>query len=160
LNSIPEDDPILGGARARYNTAQYNLDNLRIRLGDENPRVVSARKVRDNAAKILQTQVDNTLRGNTSANVRLQAHQARLARLDQQIADTEDKLQWGREFATKLDELKAIAESKRRIWEQARIQHAQLKLQTASAESRMAPIDTARPPEHSAPRLLMIVITS
>lgn len=160
LDSIPQDDPILAQARSRVNNDQIYLDNLKVRLGDENPQVVNARKQLENAQKILQTEVDNTLKGNTSAHVRLQSHQARLDRVNQQIADTESKLQLSREDALQLDYLKAKAESSRHVLEQTLVQHAQLKLQTASAESRMTPIDLARAPQHSAPRLLMIVITS
>jgi hypothetical protein len=157
---IPDEDPVLGQARAQVNEAQLRLDQLRISLANENPQVLEAKKQYDIALKRFKEQLGALLKGQTTDTVKLRAMEASAEVVKRQIKEVERNFQVGSEHTTELEILKNEVELRLKVLETASSRNAEMAFSAVTAQNRMSIIDEARPPLYGKPGLATMLVMS
>jgi len=160
MEQMPDEDPLLGIARAQVNQARSRLNSLLIMLADENPRVIEARQALALADKNLKEKKDSYLRGQTSEGIKLKTVQASYDKVIEQIRRAEKNFQFGREaladYETQKNEVMLALEALKTV----SARYAEMRLSMVSAQNRMVIIDNARPARYGVPGLGMASILS
>jgi uncharacterized protein involved in exopolysaccharide biosynthesis len=159
VTKLPPDDPFLARARRDLDEATVTLENLRnaYQLGEDNPRVVIARK----RVRIAQDELNRQIKGyhggltteRLEADTRLKSLQAQRDSIQASIRQAESKLPVRRERTTALLELEKEQEITLTVLKATEQRAAELRLTAPSAKSRLSVVDSAIPPEGGQPGL-------
>ena len=150
----------LNNARRDYTDASTTLDELETQYGEENPRVVAARKRLELARKRVMLAVKAIENGRTSDAARREAMQAEMDVVLRQIHDVERSFQSSKESGLEYDKIKRELEIRFEVLKQAVTQYATLSLQTTSAQNRITVVDLATPPRVAKPAPFMMMLVS
>ena len=148
---IPGEDPLLLAARNSYNEAYRNFETLRVQLGPENPRLVSARSNLRIAEKRLRNEISSVLKGNTTEHLNLESLQSTYTTVSRQVADAEKDFQTSRELTTDLGRITSEVALSLRVLETAKTAAETLKMTTVAGRNRANLVDVAIPEDRSHP---------
>ncbi len=148
---IPGEDPLLFVARSSYNEAHRTYETLRLQLGAENPRLISAKSNLDVAEKRLKSEVRSVLAGNTTEHLNLVTLQTTYQTVSRQVGDAEKNFQTSRELTTDLGRLTAEVALNLKVLETAKTAAETLKMTTVAGRNRANLVDTAIPEDRSHP---------
>jgi len=149
LSEVPTDDPLLAEARGKVSQDQADYQTAWNLYGPENPSVIRAKTRLDVDQAQLNRQVQGVRQELTTANVRIdsqiQSLYARQASLVKQITSAERHLGIHRQLSGELGRLQAEVGFQADILRATLTQAQNIKMNNASAQSRMTIIDTAEP---------------
>lgn len=164
LENLPSEDPLLMQARAAVNEARTRLENDRVLLGPEHPRVQADKERLEIAERILREQSQSVKQGYSTpkldARVKLDSMEAKYASLNRQIQGAESKVTTGTQAMAEFDRLRNEVLLRLEILKAAASQTAVLSLQAVSAQDRFREVDVAIPPEKATPKLSMQIAIS
>jgi len=165
LNNLPEvptDDPLLAEARGKVSQDQADYQAASRLYGPENPSVIRAKTRLDVDQADLDRQIQGVRQNLTTSNARteaqiqsLYAHQASLVK---QIASAEHHLGIHRQLSGELGRLQTEVGFQADILRATLTQAQNIKLNTASAQSRMSVIDRALPPTSGEPATMRLAL--
>ena len=164
LSSLPTEDPLLRIARENAALAQANIDQLtRVeQLAAENPQVIRARAQMALALRTLQQQKNSYLGQYPSqylaAQTKLVAQQARLSQLESLIQRLAGHLSTQRILSARLALLEENQQADLATLKAADAEYTQMRINTVSGKSRISVVDSALPPRHSKPGLLLFAV--
>ena len=156
IAALPEEDPLLGAARRQVVDAAVNLETLQISFGSSMQSVRRARERLKLAEDRLHQEVETVLHGKTSEEVKQAALQAEYGTIQKQIDLAEKNFQSNRNMTVEIEKYRNNVMLKLETLKVILTRYAELKLQTVSAQNRMAVIDDARPPRNGKPGILML----
>ncbi|HLJ57661.1 MAG TPA: Wzz/FepE/Etk N-terminal domain-containing protein [Chthonomonadaceae bacterium] len=160
IASLPDEDPLLVTARKQVNEAAAELHTLQITYGPSMQSVKRAQEKLRIAEDRLHTEVQTILNGNTTDTLKRQALQAEYDTVIKQIALGESNFQYNRNMTVEMQKRQYDVQLKLAALTTTLTRTAELKLQTVSAQNRMATIDRARPPRSGKPGGLMLTFVS
>ncbi len=156
IASLPEEDPLLLAARKQVNEAAASLQSLQITYGPSMQSVKRAQEKLRLAEARLHDEVETILSGKTTEQLRRQALQAEYDTVEHQIGLAESNFQYNRNMTVEMEKRRNNVTLKLETLKTILTRYAELKLQTVSAQNRMAVIDDARPPRGGKPGMLML----
>lgn len=149
LSEVPTDDPLLADARGRVTQDKADYQAAFNLYGVENPNVIRAKTRLDVDQAELDRQIQGVRQDLTTPNIRVDAQiqslYARQAKVFQQITSAERHLGVHRQLSGELGRLQAEVGFQADILRATLTQAQNIKLNNASAQSRMTIIDTAEP---------------
>lgn len=155
LSDVPTDDPLLADARQRYTQAQADYTAASRLYGPENPNVVRAQTALGTAQAQLQKQVQGVDLRLTTPNVlsdtQIQALYSRQAVLLRQIGAAQRRLGTTRRLSGEYGRLEAEVQLRLEVLRTTLAEGARVRLDNASALSRMTILDPAFPPQGGEP---------
>ena len=158
LSSVPADDSLLTTARTQV-TDDQSVYETAIRLyGSENPAVIRAQTRLEVDKKQLARQIQGVKRRLTTPNLRsdeqIQSLYAKQSALIGQIAQAGRRLGVKRELSGEFARLQTEVTIRLAVLSTTMTEAAKVRLENASAMSRMSIIDTAIPPKSGSPGLV------
>jgi len=155
LSDVPTDDPLLADARQRFTQAQTDYASAFKLYGPENPNVVRAQTALVTAQAQLQKQVQGVDLRLTTPNVlsdtQIQALYSRQATLLRQIGAAQRRLGKTRQLSGQFGRLEAEVQLRLGVLQTTLAEGAKIRLDNASALSRMTILDPAFPPQGGEP---------
>ncbi len=162
LSRLPTDDPQLSDIRTRVSADRIAYDTARNLYGPENPAVVTAqtRLQADQNQLDLQTQGvrDRLTTPDIASDQQIQALYAKGAALAARIAQAERRLGASRGLSFEKGSLQQELEFQKAILQETLTQAQSIKLNNASAQSRMTIIDAALPPASGEPGVTRLAL--
>ncbi len=160
LSSVPTDDPLLATARSQVTQDQAAYDSAVKLYGPENPLVIKAQTQLEVDQGQLAQQIQGVKRRLTTPNVRsdeqIQSLYARQAVLLKQVAQAGRRLGVRRELSGAFTRLQTEVTLRLAVLNTTMTEAAKVRLENASAGSRMSVVDTALPPKFGEPGPLRI----
>jgi uncharacterized protein involved in exopolysaccharide biosynthesis len=147
INNLPEEDPLLVGARKNVLEQKMKLAQLRIQLGDMHPLVIAAK----NELEVAEAQLNREMKGvkdqyttdSVSNSVKVADLEAKRKSLLSHIRVMEKKMMFQGLESAKFDELKTDLMLSLAAFKETEVDAAKLRLETVSAQSRVSIVDTA-----------------
>ena len=162
LPEVPTDDPLLAEARGKVTQDKAEYQQAANLYGAENPAVIRTKARLDVDQADLDRQVQGIRQNLTTANIRTDAqieslseHQAALIK---QIASAQRHLGTSRQLSGESDSLKAELGFQSDIYRTTLTAAQNIKLNNASAQSRMSVIDIALPPTTGEPGMTRLAL--
>jgi uncharacterized protein involved in exopolysaccharide biosynthesis len=164
LDILPGEDKLLRDARISYQNAKAELEDLRLSLADEHPRVVLAKERVRLAGMRLKQERQGILQGRTSEQIREEVEQQRLkARYDEltaQMRKLRRRLRIGQSDALTLETLRDDVSLKFNMLREAATRLVGMQAQQVSGQNVVLVVDEALPASNGQPDLVMIVLRS
>lgn len=155
LSRLPTDDPQLSDIRTRVGADQIAYDTASRLYGPENPAVIQAQTRLQADQKQLDLQAQGVRARLTTPDIasdqQIKTLYARQASLADQIARAARRLGVSRDLSFEKERLQQELEFQRAILSETLTQAQSIKINNASAQSRMSIIDTAEPAESGEP---------
>lgn len=160
LSSVPADDSLLTTARSQVTQDQAAYNSAFKLYGPENPLVIKAQTQLQIDQGQLARQIQGVKRRLTTPNLRsdeqIQSLYAKQAALLGQIAQAGRRLGIKRELSGEFTRLQTEVTIRLAVLSTTMTEAAKVRLENASAGSRMSIIDTAIPPQSGEPGLLRL----
>ena len=150
LSRLPTDDPQLNDARSRVERDRVSLETASRLYGPENPAVIRAQAQLDSDQRQLDQQVqgvrDRLTTVDSSSEQQISGLYAKQAILLDKIGKAERRLGVSRSLSFEQNRLQAELGFQADILRETLTQAQSIKINNASAQSRMSVIDSALPP--------------
>ena len=164
LPSVPADDPLLISIRNQVKADQANYNTSSRLFGPENPAVINARERLKVDSAELARQVEGVKSRRTTPSIRtdqqIQGLYARQKSLRALIAQAERRLGVHRQLSGEMLRLQAEVGFRAEVLKTALIEGKKIKLNNASALSRMSVVDPAIPPRSGSPGVALLAAVS
>jgi uncharacterized protein involved in exopolysaccharide biosynthesis len=164
LEALPDEDPLLRTARARYNEELTGVRELEIRFGPKHPRVVAAHRQLKIAEDTLRQKMAGIARKRTTEDVRsaatLASLNARRQNLLGQIAEDEARFRQSRQTTARYEQLRNEVMLRLEVLKTVGSEAARLRLMTVSAKNRVQVVDAARTPRSSQPGMSKMALST
>ena len=162
LGNVPADDPLLASARNQVTNDQAAYETAIRLYGAENPIVIRAQTQLGVDKTQLARQIQGVKRRLTTPNLRsdeqIQSLYAKQAALQGQIAQAGKRLGVKRTLSGEFARLQTEVAIQLAVLNSTMTGAAKVRLENASATSRMSIIDTAIPPKNGEPGLLRLAL--
>lgn len=161
LNAVPSEDPLLQYARSQVNADKIQLANLQVTYGPDHPSVILAQNKLAADERTLEAQMKGVVNDQTTEQQRNEAEiQSLVAQehlLKLQIKTAARRLRTNRDLSSVLSRLETELQIRLQVLETTLTETAKVKLDNASAESKVSTIDTAEPADGGKPGRMLLL---
>jgi uncharacterized protein involved in exopolysaccharide biosynthesis len=162
LSKLPDEDPLLQRRRVELNDAKLILRNMEISLNKDNPQVVLQHQRVNNLEQALRHQEAGVRSHLTTSLVQeqsfLQGLYAKRDLLQHQLEDAKERLRQRTDLTAEFSRLQTEVTLSFGMLQAAVAKAAELRMNTASAQSRVVIVDDAVAPDKGAPSLLRMLL--